>query len=157
MSLSIDNWIWCNLFYISGAFLSIVNNSQKSPTPHKIYSTWVRIFRKCYSLNQTAKCCAREKLWKAVNTKFPKISNPVSTTPKVKTKQNSSCYGTLTVTFEGYSRNAAIHSLNLWSKTVHDKFLIMKINELEIVNYETIEPRVTPILRKIKTTTINHR
>jgi hypothetical protein len=45
------------------------------------------------------------------------------------------------VTFEEYFRNAAIHSLNFWSKTVHDKFLIMKINELEIVNNETIVRR----------------
>jgi hypothetical protein len=80
-----------------------------------------------------------------------KISNPVSTTPKVKTKQNSSCYGTLTVTFEGYFRNAAIHSLNLWSKTEHDKFIIrMDINELEIVNYKRITRPDIPILEKYK-------
>ena len=87
-----------------------------------------------------------------MNPKFPKISNPVSTTPKVKTKQNSSCYGTPTVTFEGYFRNAAIHSLNFWSKTVHDKIWLMKIemkiNELEIVNYKRIVPRGIPILEK---------
>ncbi len=52
------------------------------------------------------------------------------------------------VTFEGYFRNAPINLLNFWSKTVHDKFLIMKINELEIVNYETIVPRGIQILEK---------
>jgi hypothetical protein len=52
------------------------------------------------------------------------------------------------VTFEGYFRKAAIHSLNFWSKTEHEKFLMMKINELEIVNYKRIVPRGIPILEK---------
>jgi hypothetical protein len=76
----------------------------------------------------------------------PEISNPDSAIRKMKKKLKSK--NANSVTFEGYFRNAPINLLNFWSKTVHDKFLIMKINELEIVNYETIVPRGIQILEK---------